>query len=227
MFASNARRARADLAEALREIHIMSGLDPADRANEQSRRPLAIGVTSPRFSDGKTTVAIALARSLAEDFQTEVTLVDCDFHTHSLEREYGLLDELGLSDLLDGERPLETVSHRVSPSRLRLITAGRARPDPARLARSERLSTLVDSMKQTNQYVVIDLPATLQSMNAPILAKRCDGVIVVVNCGRTTRPELERVLHLLTEAKILGVVINRQESAVPVWVRRMVGLRAD
>jgi Mrp family chromosome partitioning ATPase len=73
--------------------------------------------------------------------------------------------------------------------------------------------------------VVIDLPATLHSMNAPVLAKRCDGVIVVVRAGRTSQTELERVLHLLSGANVLGVVVNRKHSFVPGWVRRTLNIR--
>lgn len=218
-------KATIDLKEALREIHIMAGLDPTDSAAHDSRRPLAIGVTSPTFGDGKTTVAMALAASLSQDFEADVTLVDADFHTHSIGREYGLQQVVGLSDVLNGRLPLQAVTHRVSEAKMSVVTAGTDPGDPARMARSEHLTTLIENMKRANEYVVIDLPATLRSMNAPVLAKRCDGVIVVVKAGQTTQQDLERVLALLKDANILGVVVNRQRTSVPSWVRRTLNLR--
>lgn len=218
-------RARLDLKEALREIHIMAGLDPTDPMRRENRRPLAIGVTSPTFGDGKTTVAIALAASLSQDFAADVTLVDADFHTHSVGREYGLQGEDGLSEVLAGKLPLQSVTHRVSQARMSVVTAGRLPEDPARIARSEHLSTLIDNMKHSNEYVVIDLPATLHSMNSPVLAKRCDGVVVVVRAGQTTQQDLERVLTLLKDSNVLGVVVNRRHSSVPGWVRRTLNLK--
>lgn len=218
-------QARLDLAEALREIHIMAGLDPTDPQGQTAQKPIAIGVTSPTFGDGKTTVSIALAASLSRDFEADVTLVDADFHTHSVGREYGLQGEYGLSEVLAGELPLQEVTHRVSQARMSVVTAGATKSDPARMARSEHLTTLIDNMKEANEYVVIDLPATLHSMNAPVLAKRCDGVVVVVRAGHTTQADLERVLHLLKDSTVLGIVVNRKHSAVPSWVRRTLNLR--
>lgn len=218
-------RARGDLNEALREIHIMAGLDPTDASRAASRKPLSIGVTSADFGDGKTTVAIALAASLSQDFAAGVTLVDADFHTHSIGREYGLQGKDGLAEVLAGQVTLQSVTHRVSEAKMSVVAAGRMQGDPARMARSEHLTTLIENMKRANEYVVIDLPATLHSMNAPVLAKRCDGVVVVVRAGHTTRQELERVLALLKDSNVLGVVVNRKASAVPEWVRRTLNLR--
>lgn len=218
-------RAKSDLNEALREIHIMAGLDPTDVTRATARKPLSIGVTSADFGDGKTTVAIALAASLSQDFTADVMLVDADFHTHSIGREYGLQGKDGLAEVLAGEVTLQSVTHRVAQAKMTVLPAGKMQGDPARMARSEHLSTLIENMKRANEYVVIDLPATLHSMNAPILAKRCDGVVVVVRAGHTTKQELERVLALLKDSNVLGVVVNRKASAVPEWVRRTLNLR--
>jgi capsular exopolysaccharide synthesis family protein len=217
-------QAQTDLAEALREIHLMAGLNPTDQGTQSRRRPLAIGVTSPTYGDGKTTVAIALAASLARDFETDVTLADADFHTHSVGREYGL-QGAGLSEAIAGQAVLEEVAHRVSRERLTVIPAGSMPVDPARLARSEHLTTLIDNLKRTNEFVVIDLPALFHSMNTPVLARRCDAVLVVARAGTTTRQDVERALHLLKDSRVLGVVVNRSHSSVPGPVRRALNLR--
>ena len=226
MTAATESKARFDLKEALREIHIMAGLDNSSTASQEQRKPLAIGVTSATFGDGKTTVAIALAASLSEDFAADVMLVDADFHTHSVGRQYGLQGEDGLSEVLAGIRPLEAVTHRVARAKMSVITAGVTPSDPARMARSKHLTELIDNMKSANEYVVIDLPAALHSMNTPVLAKRCDGVVVVVRAGHTTKQDLERLLHLLKDSNVLGIVVNRQSSSVPGWVQRTLNIRS-
>lgn len=219
-------RARLELKESLREIHIMAGIDPtAPGRTGDATGPMSIGITSATYGDGKTTVAIALAASLSEDFAADVTLVDADFHTHSVGREYGLQGMDGLSEVLNGVLPLESVTHRVSRAHMSVIAAGNIPADPARMARSKHLTTLIDNMKRSSEYVVIDLPATLHSMNAPVLASRCDGVIVVVRAGRTTKQDLDRVLHLLRDSNILGVVVNRKKSSVPEWIKRSLNVR--
>lgn len=219
-------KARIDLKEALREIHIMAGLDNSSSPGAPLKKSLAIGVTSATFGDGKTTVAIALAASLSEDFAADVMLVDADFHTHSVGREYGLQGQDGLSEVLAGTRPLESVTHRVARAKMSVVTAGSAPADPARMARSQHLTTLIDNMKRASEYVVIDLPAALHSMNTPVLAKRCDGVVVVVRAGHTSKHDLERVLHLLKDSNVLGIVVNRKSSSVPSWVQRTLNIRS-
>jgi len=222
-------RAQADLTEAVREIHIMAGLSERSGAEDLSVSgldSLAIGVTSPDYGDGKSTIAMALAGSLSEDFGTDVMLVDADFHTHSVGREYGLQGVEGLAEVLAGTQQLHAVTHYIGNTAMSVVTAGSMSMSPARMARSERLVTLVDNMKAASRYVVIDLPATLHSMNAPVLAKRCDAVIVVVRAGHTTTQDLDRVLHLLKDANVLGVVVNRARSSIPRWVQRSLALRS-
>ena len=60
---------REALREAIRSVHQMAGISLP--GNDETTRPLAIGVTSPQASEGKTTVALALASSLAEDLEAE------------------------------------------------------------------------------------------------------------------------------------------------------------
>lgn len=218
-------RVQAELQEAIREIHLIAGLgDP--RSDGQPMRSFSVGVTSAGYGDGKTTIAMALASGLAQDFGKEVVLADLDFKTHSVGREYGLEGKEGISDVLTGQVPLRAVTHHHRDTPISIITAGNARSDPMRLVNSDRLLSLIESLKAQASYVVFDLPATLHSMSAPVLAQRCDGVIVVVRDGKTRRAELDRVLHLLRDANVLGVVVNRQKSSIPEWVQRGLGLGA-
>ncbi len=218
-------RVQAELQEAIREIHLIAGLgDP--HADGLPMRSFSVGVTSAGYGDGKTTIAMALASGLAQDFGKEVALADLDFKTHSVGREYGLEGKEGVSEVLLGQAPLPAVTHHHRDTPMAIITAGNARADSTRLANSDRLISMIESLKEKCSYIVLDLPATLHSMSAPVLAQRCDGVIVVVRDGKTRRAELDRVLHLLRDANILGVVVNRQKSSIPEWIQRGLGLGA-
>jgi Mrp family chromosome partitioning ATPase len=217
-------RAQRSLEEAIREIRVIADLDHlgSSTANETS---LAVGVTSPDHGDGKTTIAMALAGLLCRDLATHVSLVDADFHTHSIETGYGLLGQRGLSEVLAGSHDLHEVSQPIADTTMQVVPAGHAM-DAARIARSDRMGDIVVEMKRQSRYVVLDLPATLRSMNAPALAARCDAVIVVVRGGRTRRADLERTLHLLRGANVVGVVVNHYQSRIPRVVRNAIGITA-
>ena len=212
-------------AEAVRAVQHAAGLTPS-RRNAQNDPSLAIGVTSPRVHDGKTTFAMALAGSRAEDLGVDVTLVDADFHTHSIGEEYGLAGRRGLSEVLRGSAGPDAVSHRLPHGTLRVVPVGATLQDSARIARSQYAAEFVENMKATNQYVVFDLPTATSSTTAPVLARLLDGVIVVVRTGRTTRQELDQALQRLRGANIIGVVLNDWNTKIPRLLEHSLGLKA-
>ncbi|MGD9935741.1 MAG: CpsD/CapB family tyrosine-protein kinase [Dehalococcoidia bacterium] len=189
-------------------------------------RSLTIGVTSVNYRDGKSTVAMALASCLAHDFAAEVTLADADFETHSIGREYGLIGRQGLAEVLTGETSLVHATFRYRAAPLSVVTSGEVKVEPSRLARSESLKWTIEEMKGRSAFVVLDLPAALHSTNAAVIGAHCDGVIVVVRAGHTTRQELDRVLRQFHSVNVIGVVLNRQASSVPGWVDRLLALPA-
>lgn len=219
------QRTRSQLREAIREIQIIAGLDTTQERQQQQGRPVTVGVTSADYGDGKTTIAIALASSLAHDFGSAVTLVDADVHTHSVGGQFGLEDVAGLREVVSGEFRSDDVVYPVAGSSVQVLPAGRSAVDPARVARSDRFLPTLEHLKSQNSHVIVDLPAVLHSMNTPSLAQHCDGVVVVVRHGKTSRSDLDRVLHLLRDTNVIGIVVNRHRSSVPNWVQRMLGLR--
>ena len=186
--------------------------------------PLTIGITSGSPGEGKSMLAMALASSLCADFGTHVTLVDADFETHSIGREYGLDGREGLAEVLSGQSELPAVTNHFTRAPLSVITAGVATVDSGRLAHSDRLPEALGQLKQKSRFVVLDLPSTLGSMNAPAIAEHCDGVIVVARARATNRRDLERTLRVLGRANVLGVVLNRRESKIPDWIERLLDL---
>lgn len=218
-------RAREHLREAVREIQLMAGL-AHEKSQTRSDRSMVIGITSADYGDGKTTVAIALAASLSIDLGANVTLLDADLHTHSIGREFGLQESGGLTDVVAGTIKLAEARHHVGTPNLSVIGVGTPTSDAARVAHSPALRTVIRTIREESRFVVVDLPSTLHSMTAPVLAKRCDGVIIVARAGHTTVSDLERVARLLKDANVLGVVLNRSHSHIPEFVARALNLRA-
>lgn len=193
-------------------------------AAESGPRPLAIAVTSPSAREGKTTVATALATSLAQDYGAAVTLVDAGFSGDGLARQFGLEARPGLSDVLAGTVPLQGAVQRLLRTPLSVLTAGVTAIEAAPAVRSPGFTGVLEALKETNGFIIVDLPATLATTTAAIAAQRCDGVIVVTRAGRTTGPDLRRTLDALQGTNVLGVVINRYRSAIPHWTERLLGL---
>ena len=179
---------------------------------------VSIGITSPHQNAGKTTLSMALASSLCSDFGVPVTLVDADVETNSVADVFGLTGRPGFAEAVTGESHALDVVNRSMRRPLGIMTAGLPLLDPGRLARSEHVKSVLDELKEESRFIVLDLPSTLDSGNAPDVAAQCDVVIVVVRGGDTSRRDLEKTLRMLRASNVAGVVINRSKSHVPRWV---------
>lgn len=206
--------------EAIRDVIASAGLD--DLA--EVRGSAVVGITSPSFGEGKTTLAMALAGLLSTDLDADVALIDVDFETHSLGIEYDLDDRSGLADVLSGRASLESVTTRVAGTRLDVVGAGTLPSDFGRMVRSGELTELITMLRKKYPYVVLDLPGMLTSSAGRMVAPHCDGVIVVTESGKTARRDLDQTLERLEGVRVLGVVVNRWKSNVPRWLERALGL---
>lgn len=189
-------------------------------------RGFTIGVTSATYGEGKTTVAMAIAGILSSDFGTEIAIVDVDFETHSLGREYNIQDGTGISDFLSGRTTLTEAMHRVPGTRLDVITTGALPTDPGHLIRSGELARMIADLRERYAYVVLDLPGMLPSSSGRSIADLCDGIVVVTLADRTTRMELDHTLERLEGLRVLGVIINSWKRRMPRWLERGLGLHA-
>jgi len=170
-------------------------------------RTLVISSSAP--SEGKSTVAVNLAISMAQMDQ-RVILVDCDLRRPTLHRTFGLNSSPGLCNFLAGKAKLEEILRESSIPDLRLITAGPVPPMPAELLGSHRMKELLATLAEQADTVIIDTPPSIAVTDATLLSVISDGVILVVSCGKTTRDQAKTALLTLEKAGVtpLGVVMN-------------------
>lgn len=179
-------------------------------------------VTSPSAGDGKTTTAVNLAYRMAAT-EKRVLLIDADLHKGSMAELMGLPREVGLSPLLTGRVSLTDALQSTAHPRLDFLASGDTPPNSSELLGSERMQELLAEAAATYDFVVIDAPPTLPITDPVVLARFCDGVLLVVRWKRTTRAALKRATSLLrpeasdTDTRdrarggaghIVGVVIN-------------------
>ena len=169
-------------------------------------------VTSAGPGEGKTTVAVNLARSLALGGQ-QVALVEADMRRPSV----GRLVDLGpvgpgLSTALAMDTPVvnDLVADVVTPN-LRVLPSGPPPPNPAELVRRRRMSEILEYLSSDNDVVIIDSPPLLPVADTQTLLSlpQIDTVLVVARAYQTTRQEITRARAILKrhEAEPLGLVI--------------------
>lgn len=169
-----------------------------------------IVVTSPKPSDGKSTVSGNLAAALAISGEPTV-LVDADLRRPTLATAFGVVEGVGLTDVLTGMAHVQDVLQPVAQHpKLKVLASGSVPPNPSELLGSQAMRTLLTDLAG-GHTVIVDAPPLLPVTDAAILTAVADGALVVISAGRTLDTDLDASLgHLeAVDGRALGVVFNR------------------
>ena len=171
--------------------------------------PKVIMISSAVPSEGKTTVAINLALALAEAGRS-VTLVEGDLRRPRVTRYLGMVGGAGLTNILAGSADLADVLQPYGEGDLKGIAAGPTPPNPSELLASSHMFSLVDDLRKTNDWVLIDAPPLLPVADASGLAVMVDGVVLSIRYGSTRKEQLQQTRASLDQvgARLLGVILN-------------------
>ena len=127
-------------------------------------------------------------------------------------------NEVGLLDYL-GVEPSQLVVHADRHTDLHFITAGQPSAEASELLQSDRMSHLLDNLREQYDVVVLDSPPVLAVVDARVLAQMSDITVLLINWGKTRRKIVQSAIALLQEAEptLLGCVLNNVD------VKRMSG----
>jgi len=172
--------------------------------------PQIIVVTSPKQSDGKSTVAANLAAAIAIGGQ-QVTLIDGDLRRPTVADSLAVVDGAGLTDVLVGRvTPDQVMQDHPDVPGLRILASGAIPPNPSELLGSNAMQTLISDLAE-DAMVIIDAPPLLPVTDAAVLTRSADGAIVVVSHNGTLDTELAASLSHISavHGRTLGIVFNR------------------
>ncbi len=178
--------------------------------SQAGEAPRTILITSAQSGEGKTTTALNLAACLASS-GGRVALIDADLRRPNvLKTLEGENSGKGLVELLTGQAKLDDVLRTDVLKRVSIISSGRVPPNPAELLGSEEMSSLLNSLSEHFDYVLIDCPPVLPVTDSVILSRIVDGVVLVVKGGATPKKVVFDAKKRLSSvgSQILGVVLN-------------------
>jgi capsular exopolysaccharide synthesis family protein len=118
---------------------------------------------------------------------------------------------MGLSNFLSGNAELDSVIKKTEIPNLFYILSGPLPPNPSELLGSSIFKGMIDSLGEQFDHIVIDSPPILGFADSVVLSTSVDGIILVVQGGKTPRETLQQAKDVLSQVntRILGVVINR------------------
>ena len=172
-------------------------------------RPKTMLVTSATPNEGKSTVALNLAITMALA-NVHVLLVDADLRRGTLHRWIGRENAPGLSDLLQGKAPLEKCVSTTSISGMDLVAHGEETQNPGELFLGVRLDQFLRDIYGLYQYVIFDSSPIMAADDATSLAPKLDASIFVVRFYHSSARASKRALELLRDrqANVIGIVCN-------------------
>lgn len=170
-----------------------------------------IAFTSCTPDEGKSTVSLNLATSLAEAGK-KVLFIDADLRRSVIDRKYqvGKVDK-GLTHYLSGQASETEIIYSTTISHLSMIFAGPYTPDPTALLRDELFSITIQKLREEYDYIVLDTPPVGSVIDAAIVATVCDGIVLVIETNQISVKMARKIVEQLnkTNCRILGTVLNK------------------
>jgi succinoglycan biosynthesis transport protein ExoP len=172
--------------------------------------PQVILISSAKPSEGKTSITTLESIVFALN-GARVLLIDSDLRRPSVHLRFRIGNKIGLTSVLTGKSLLEEAIVPVSgvPS-LHVLPAGPIAPMPAELLGSLQMQRLVESLRSSYDFILIDTPPVLTVTDAAVLVSVSDGVVLVLRYGQASRNVVARASEILLRsgAHLLGVVLN-------------------
>ena len=167
-----------------------------------------IGITSSVPQEGKSTISINLAYSLA-DAGNKVLLIDGDMRRGSIAKKLGKKSTPGLSNYLAGDKS-SVVHTNVLIDGLDVIVRGDTPPNPSELLGSEKMEKTFETLAEKYDYIIVDLPPVNSVADPLIISTYLDGVIIVLRHEHTRSDSVREMIHRLKFARthIFGFVYN-------------------
>ena len=182
------------------------------RFSDPSIRSLA--VSSPARGDGKSTIALYLAQTIAA-MGKKVLLVDTNLRFPQLHDSLSLSNQQGLSEILASQlSPNELIQRSPIRDNLFVLTAGQPSPDSIKLLTSAQMKKLMAEFQSTFDLVIYDTSPLLDFTETSFLSVHTDGILMVVRVSQTKKSLVMKALDKIISFKlpILGIIANHSTS---------------
>ncbi len=174
-----------------------------------------IAITSCNENDGKTTVALHIAKSFAE-LDKRVLLIDADMRKSVMAgRNTSAQSHSGLSEVLTGMCPITECLYPVVNSKMHILFAGQYPPNPVELLNGKYFAALINECRKVYDYIIIDTPPLGQVIDAAVVAEKCDGAVMVLGNSKVHYRMAQEVIEQIKKSgcKMLGVVRNNRKQS--------------
>lgn len=179
-------------------------------------------VTGASFGVGVSRTVVRFADCMAKAKNCKVLVVDANLKAPSLHQRYHIDSGGGVSELLANNGNSVFNFRRIGQKDLYVFASGRQYEDGKYSFDSRRFEIFLNFAREKFDYTILDSAPITSFSESQAICSRVDGVLLVLEAGKTRRQVAIRAKKELEEAggKLLGVVLNKRRYYIPGWVYR-------
>lgn len=176
----------------------------------------SIMITAASSFDGSTTIIANLANFLANKAGHKVMVIDANLRAPAIHKLFNISDNGGLANVLEGKTSLEKAVKELG-SHLTVLPAGTTALNPTPLLDSTNMSNVMKIAKEKFEFVFVDYANLRSFKEACVLCPHLDGIILVVNEGKTRHYTIKSLIAPLKhkKANLIGVILKNRTYAIP------------
>lgn len=171
----------------------------------------AITVTSCEMNEGKSTITLHMALSMAE-LGKKVLVIDADMRKSVIAgRNSDATNVMGLSEVLTGINTLDECLYETQFENLHLLFAGKYPPNPVELLDGKDFRDFIRTAREHYDYIFVDAPPLGMVIDAAVIAKACDSAVIVIGSSKIRYTKAQEVAEQLKKSgcNLLGVILNK------------------
>ncbi len=171
--------------------------------------PRTVMFTSAQPNEGKTTIAVSLARAQALNGK-KVLVVDTDIRRPGVHRLFQASNEPGLSELMQGTAPFEAVIQTDRASGVQFIPAGTGTVNPFDTLSAASMGALLEQLSHNYDLVILDTPPLLAVPDARMLSAKADATVFAIRWAETKREMASLAMRQIVESNgfLAGAVLS-------------------
>jgi len=171
-------------------------------------------ITSPNPAEGKSICLANLAVVMAQAGM-KVVVIDADFRRPVQDQIFRVSNNTGLSDLmLYDHLKVDDLLQDTDIENLQVVTTGPQAKNIDKLVVSDQMKEVLQKLEAKADVVLVDSPPVLVAADAAILSTKVDGVLMVVDAGKTHFNDAKRAMYDIrrVHSNLMGVILNRYDS---------------
>lgn len=169
-------------------------------------------MSSALMGEGKTSTALNMAYVLSRDLNRKTVLVDCDLKRPTVRAYTGMESTAGLTEVLLGHKTLDECLEYHEQLGVWVLSAGIEVTGTTALTHVDRLSELIQGLRERFEYIVLDSPPLLPVAEAMLIVRMADVVVHVIRARSTPRDVVANAIKMIGQERAVAVILNGVEA---------------